>query len=396
MKIKKIVVSLHLFNRIDDSMRQKTLWVLAATFALFCGAFVLTSCSNDDNAIVDPRFEEDTEYREILKSLDWGQDTTFVYGHKIPDVDAVCSALSFAKLMRALGYNCKAKVSGAMNRETDYIARTFGFALPELKTSVAAQTRLILTDHTDYAQCVDGAREAVILQKIDHHVEGDIEDITIPYVRREMIGSTCTIIYEMYKELGVSIDDETARILLAGIVSDTRNLKKPATCAIDTMAWEALTTQLGISKDSMAVISKHMEEADDDYSGMTDKEIFMSDYKGYEYNGYRFGMGSLDCKAEEMDAFIVRMLAVMPEVLEENGLDMVFAKIDNKVPNFDTTDPDDPFTTAGTYFIYYGTGAREVAEAIFGPSLRDGVTFSKIKMSRKQIVPLIQEQLTDK
>ena len=377
-------------------MRQKALWVLAATFALFCGAFVLTSCSNDDNAVIDPNSEVGAAYRALLNTLDWGQDTTFVYGHKIPDVDAVCSALGLAKLMRALGYNCKAKVSSAVNRETDYIAHTFGFALPELKSSVAAQTRLILTDHTDYAQCVDGAQEAIILQKIDHHVEGDIEDITIPYVRREMIGATCTIIYEMYKELGVSIDDETARILLAGIVSDTRNLTKPATCAIDTMAWEALTAQLGISLDSMAVVSKHMEEASDDYFGMTDKEIFMSDYKGYEYNGYRFGMGSLDCKAEDMDSFINRMLAVMPEVMAENGLDMVFAKIDNKVPTPDTSDPYNSLTTAGTYFIYYGTGAREVAEAIIGPSLREGVTFSEVKLSRKQIVPLIQEQLKDK
>jgi manganese-dependent inorganic pyrophosphatase len=375
-------------------MRLKRIWVLAAT--LVCGAFMLTSCSNDDNAVVEPEPEAGAEYRAILKKLDWGKDTTFVYGHKVPDVDAVCSSLSFAKLMRTLGYNCKAKVSSGVNRETEYAALTFGFDLPELKTSVAEKTRLILTDHSDYVQCVEGAREAIILQVIDHHVEGDIKDSSIPYVRREMIGSTCTIIYEMYKELGVSIDYETARILLAGIVSDTRNLTKPATCAIDTVAWEALTAQLGISPDSIAVVSKHMSEAADDYFGMTDKEIFMSDYKGYDYNGYQFGMGSLDCKAEEMDDFIDRMLAVMPEVLAENGLDMVFAKIDNKVPNPEPNDPDDSYINAGTYFIYYGVGAREVAEAIIGPSLREGVVFSEKKMSRKQIVPLIQDQLTNK
>ena len=373
-----------------DRMKLKNLWVLAAT--LICGAWMLTSCS-DDNTVEES--EEGKAYRAVLKSLDWGQDTVFVYGHKIPDVDAVCSSLSLAKLMRTLGYNCKAKVSSTMNRETDFIAQMFGFALPELKTSVPAQTRLILTDHTDYAQCVDGAREAITLQKIDHHVEGDIMDNTIPYVRREMIGATCTIIFEMYKELGISIDDETARILLAGIVSDTRNLSKPAICAIDSMAWKALTAQLGISKDSMAVISRQMSDADSNYSGMTDKEIFISDYKGYEFNGYRFGMGSLDHKADGMEDFINRMLAVMPEVMEENELDMVFAKIDNKVPNPDTSDPEHPYIDAGTYFIYYGTRAREIAEAIIGISQREGVTYSEVKLSRKQIVPLIQERLKD-
>jgi ribosomal protein S3AE len=82
---------------------------------------------------------------------------------------------------------------------------------------------------------VDGAREAIILQKIDHHVEGDIADATIPYVRREMIGSTNTIIYECFKELGINIDNETARIMLSGIVSDTRNLSKTITSRIDTI-----------------------------------------------------------------------------------------------------------------------------------------------------------------
>ena len=137
---------------------------------LVCATVWVVSCSNDDNAVIEPADGPGAAYRAVLRGLDWGPDTTFVYGHKTPDVDAVCSALGYARLMRALGYNCKAKVSSPINRETEFIAQRFGFDVPELKTAVAAGTRLILTDHTDYAQCVDGAREAKILQKIDHHV----------------------------------------------------------------------------------------------------------------------------------------------------------------------------------------------------------------------------------
>ena len=362
--------------------------ILTMLFAL--GMF--SSCSVEDNFVDTPTAPGD-ELREKLQTLDWGSDTCFVYGHKTPDVDAVTSALTYARLMRSLGYNCKAKVSSGMNRETAYIATFFGFELPELKTSVAPQTRLILTDHADYMQCVDGAREAVILQVIDHHGDGEIAKSGIPIVRREMVGSTNTIIFGMYHELGVAIDDETARIMLAGIVSDTKNLKKAGACAADTAAWEALTEQLGISPDSMAVVYKQMSKASDDVSGMTDKDIFLSDYKGYEYNGYLFGMGSLDTKEEEADDYLARMLTVMPEVLAEKGLDMVFAKIDLKVPNPDTGDPDNIYVDAGTYLIYYGKGARKVAEAIFGASLREGVAYSETKHSRKEIVPLIQKQL---
>jgi manganese-dependent inorganic pyrophosphatase len=371
-------------------MRKSFQWIIVTT--LICGLGMFTSCSTDDHGAVEPKLEPGAEYRAMLKSLDWGLDTTFVYGHKVPDVDAACSSLSYAKLMRALGYNCKAKVSSPINRETQYIAQRFGFDVPELKTEVAAGTRLILTDHTDYAQCVDGAKEAKILQKIDHHVEGDIKDSGIPFVRREMIGSTCTIIYECYNELGVAIDDETAKILLAGLLSDTRNLAKSSTQHEDSVAWLALVTQLKL-EDEVAEISRQMADAANNYDGMSDSAIFVSDYKDYEIGGKAIGIGSLECKADKIEDFINRMLAVMPTVMRDNHRDMLFCKIDILVPNPDESDPDTPYVEDGLYFIYYGEGTQDVAETIFGPSLRDGVTQSKEHLSRKQIVPLIMEIL---
>ena len=283
---------------------------LATALALFFLASLAMSCCETET----PSHTK-TPFQEMLDGLDWGSDTCYVYGHKTPDVDAVTSALAYAKLMRTLGYNCVAKVSSPMNRETEYIARVFNIALPELKDSVAPQTRRILTDHGDYAQCVGGARQAIILQKIDHHVEGDISDADIPFVRREMVGATGSIVFEMFREQGIAIDDETAHILLAGIISDTRNLSKNTTCAIDTTAWLALTAQLGISADSAASLNSAMREAADDYLGMTNAEIFLSDYMEYEIGGVLLGFGSLNCKATEMDSFIDRMLAVMPTVM---------------------------------------------------------------------------------
>lgn len=362
----------------------------ATSIILVCGlACAMAACVDKENTS-----QPESQFRQMLHGLDWGTDTCYIYGHRTPDVDAVTSALAYAKLMRALGYNCKAKVSSPMNRETMYIAGVFGFDLPELKDSVAPLTRLILTDHTDYAQCVAGARQAIILQKIDHHVEGDILDADVPFVRREMVGSTATIVYEIFKEEGLPIDNETARILLAGIISDTRNLSKSTSCAVDTAAWLALTAQLGVSPDSAARLNRAMADAANDYSGMTDVEIFLSDYKEYDINGHLLGFGSLSCKATEMDGFINRMLAVMPIVMQQQGRQMMVAKIDNHVPNTSADSTENPYVTAGTYFIYYGEGARAVAEAIFGPSLREGVCFSSENYSRKQIVPLIIELLS--
>lgn len=366
---------------------------LGMLFVILISGITFVSCSKDDD-FIDPQAEQGAEYRALLKTLNWGIDTCYVYGHKTPDVDAITSALSFSKLMNALGYKCKAKASSPMNRETTYISGIFGFKLPELKTSVTPQTRLILTDHTDYAQCVEGAREAIILQKIDHHTEGDIKDNMIPFVRREMVGSTNTIVYEMYKELGVTIDDEAARIMLAGIISDTRNLSKAATCGIDSAAWLALTSQLGISRDSVARLNQGMEEAAYDYTGMTDVQIFNSDYKDYDINGHFIGIGCLTCKQTEIESFIDRMLAVMPEVIIENKRDMLFAMVTNLVPNEGDDKEIKPYVDKGLYFIYHGNGAKELAEAVFGASVREGVCFSEEFMSRKKVVPLFTELLS--
>jgi manganese-dependent inorganic pyrophosphatase len=368
-------------------MKQTPILTLAALLLCSLG-FATLSCSKDDNPVA-----EETSFQKILRELDWGTDTCYVYGHRIPDVDAVTSALAYAKLMRAMGYNCKAKVSGSVNRETEYIFRVFEIAQPEVKDSVVPNTRLILTDHTDYAQCVAGARQAVILQKIDHHIEGDIADAGIPFVRREMVGSTATIVYETYREQGVAIDNETARILLAGIISDTRNLSKTTTRGIDSTAWLALTTQLSISADSAACLNRGMLEAASDYSGMSDAEIFLSDYKEYDINDHQIGFGSLNCKQTGMDAFIDRMLAAMPAVMQQRGCQMMMAKIDNLVPNTGDDRAVNPYLEDGLYFIYYGEGTQAIAEAVFGPSLRPGVCYTSEKLSRKQIVPRITEIL---
>ena len=361
----------------------KKLWIYVG---IVVGCFIVFAACR-------PKVEVGSEYRAILASHDWGEDTCYVYGHKTPDVDAVTSALAYAKLMRSLGYNCVAKVSSPINRETQYIAQRLGFDLPELKSAVPPNTRIIVTDHSEYAHSVDGAKDAIILHKIDHHTDGDILDDDLPFVRREMVGSTNTIIFDFYNQLGVPIDDEAAKIMLAGIVSDTHNLSKSNTVKADSVAWETLATQLGLL-DQMGEISKAMIEASYNYDGMTDAEIFISDYKDYEVNGHHFGIGNVTVKQAEVEDMLDRMLAVMPEVMILKDRQMLFGLIDVMIPNPDFNNTAKPYVKQGSYLVYYGDGTQEVAEAVIGQSIREGVTYSPKNLSRKgNIVPGITKQL---
>ena len=209
--------------------------------ALFC------ACSDSTSSDVN---NEGEEFKNTINALDWGSDTTFVIGHKTPDVDAVASALSYAALMRALGHNAVAKIVSPINRETVFISEKFGFEIPGQMSSVDAGTRLILTDHAESALSIDGVKEAKILQIIDHHVAGDLDEkiTSDTYVNRQIIGSACTIIWDLYKKTDVKIDNDMAKILLAGLLSDTRNLTKVASSALDSSAWKSLVEQLKLSQ----------------------------------------------------------------------------------------------------------------------------------------------------
>ena len=91
---------------------------------------------------------------QVLSALDWAEGTTtYVIGHKSPDTDAVCSAITYAYLMNALGYSCEARVAGKLNNETKMVLKRFGMAEPKLLEDAAGE-RIILTDHSELQQAI--------------------------------------------------------------------------------------------------------------------------------------------------------------------------------------------------------------------------------------------------
>ena len=326
-------------------------------------------------------------FRKMLAAMDWGTDTCYVYGHKTPDADAACSSLAYAQLMRSLGYNCVARLSSPSNNETQYISALFGFRIPAVKSSVTPGTRLIATDHEEYSQAVDGARQGRILQIIDHHQAGDMASADVAYICRKTVGATCTVVWELYQDAKVPVDDNVASILLAGLLSDTDNLAKSNTTHEDTLAWRALTAQLHLSPERVAEIRVGMVDALTNYNGMNDYEIFVSDYKDYDMSGEAVGIGCVEwTDYAHMDQFLDRMLAVMPEVMARKERTKLFLMATRYAP-----DPSAPgkVVAEGTYLLYSGKDARTMAEQVAGPSLRDGICYSQRRLGRKtDVVPL--------
>lgn len=332
-------------------------------------------------------------YREAIAALKWKE--AIVVGHKTPDGDSVMSALAYAHLMQQLGYNAIAQMAGKANNETVYAAKAFNLELPEILNNVETQAPLILVDHSDYAQAVDGARDARILQVIDHHGIGDIAESKLLYAKYMLVGSTCSIVYTSYRELNVEITPFVAKILLAGILSDTLNLAKVTCTSVDRAIYNELVKILADSENislenellKIQDIYKNMSKAAKNFDGMTDEEIFNSDAKDYEIDGLRFRLGSLDWNDEtSIDTFNQRMLFVMKEIVRRKSSNapyqMAFCRVGFKETSY--------ILYCGNDIQGKGETCRGIAERAFGKSILPGVIFCQRRLSRKlDVVPML-------
>ena len=214
---------------------------------------------------------------------------TYVIGHKAPDTDSVCAALGYAFLRRAMGEDCHAAVAGKVNGETAFVLRRFGVEAPAVLEN-AAGCDLILVDHAACSQAVAGADRARVLAIIDHHGAGDIA--AAGQTVNEPVGATATLVYEQFLQQGVAIPPVIAGLLASAILSDTRHLRAAATKEADRRALAQLCPLAGIA-DAAAYYAE-MSAAANAYEGMTDKEIFYTEYKAYTLGGHTVGITAVN------------------------------------------------------------------------------------------------------
>lgn len=151
--------------------------------------------------------------------------------------------------------------------------------------------KLILVDHNEYMQAVDGAESAEILEIIDHHRLGAIKTKSPIYIYTKPVGSTCTLVYELYKANKVEIDKTIAGLLLAGIMSDTVVLKSPTTTNDDKQASLELSKILGI--DYLDFGSEIFSVADN-IKVSNPEEVITNDIKIYNEYGFKVGISQIE------------------------------------------------------------------------------------------------------
>ncbi|MCM1245529.1 MAG: putative manganese-dependent inorganic diphosphatase [Roseburia sp.] len=233
--------------------------------------------------------------------------------------------------------------------------------------------QLILVDHNEVSQTVDGIEYAHILEIIDHHRIGTLETLEPVLFRNQPLGCTATIIYQMYQENGIEIPKNIAGLLMAAIISDTLMFRSPTCTEIDQRAAEELSGICGVEIEEFAI---DMFGAGSDLSSREPADIFGQDMKRFEVNDIEFCVSQINSmNSIELKEIQEKLVPYLEEVFASLGVSMAFVMLTNIVKE-------------STELLCFGERAKEVVKEAFqlhGDMNR--IILKGLVSRKKQLIP---------
>ena len=240
--------------------------------------------------------------------------------------------------------------------------------------------QIILVDHNEKNQAVDGLENADIQEIIDHHKLGTVETISPVFFRNQPVGCTATIVYQMYHENNVEIDKATAGMLCSAIISDTLLFRSPTCTPIDKMAATELAKIAEIDIDRYAA---DMFSAGSNLRGKSNEEIFYQDFKLFNSGKISYGVGQISSlNADELTELKDRLLPFLKKPHKEHGVDMIFFMLTN-------------ILTESTSLLCEGEGAEDLIRLAFhmenagDDAEANVVELPGVVSRKKQLIPSI-------
>ena len=239
--------------------------------------------------------------------------------------------------------------------------------------------KVILVDHNEYAQSAEGLAEAEIIEVVDHHKIGDILTTTPIEFRNMPVGSTCTIVFYLYKDEKIPLPQEIAGLLLAGIISDTLSLKSPTTTDMDIQAVKELAELLNVDVDKFAL---EMFKAGTSLEGQSIEEIFYKDFKEFKIKDHKIGIGQVfTLDIEDIFNRQEEFLEYIQAVQKKDNYYLILLLITDILRN-------------GSYLFYKSKDHRLVAN-VFNLEAEQGVFVPGVLSRKKQVIPQVMETVSN-
>ena len=253
--------------------------------------------------------------------------------------------------------------------------------LPLTLSSLKNPKKVILVDHNEKEQSVDGLEEAEIVEVVDHHKLGTLATTQPINFRNMAVGSSNTIIYNLFKENKVIIPQNIAGAMLSGILSDTLLLKSPTTTKLDQ---EAVSDLEKIALVNYQEYGMNMFKAGSSLEGISKENIIFQDFKKFNYNNENIGVGQV---------FTTDVDYILNEKEEYIKLLNNISKNDNyKIILLFVTD----IINNGSYILYNDESYDIIMESYKLERLKQGYYLKNVVSRKKQIIPPILETLEKK
>lgn len=301
-----------------------------------------------------------------------------IFGHKNPDTDSICSSIVHESLNKKVGWNAKAVRLGKINKETQFVLDYLKIEAPELIEKVEEGQEVILVDHNEFSQSVDGIEKAKIRMVTDHHKIANFETSEPLYFTAKPYGCTATILYEEFKEFDFTIDKKDAILMASAIISDTLLLKSPTTTRFDKKALEELAKIAEIDVNEYGL---EMLKAGTDLDDFSVEELINIDAKVFEKEETKFEIAQVNTVSiEDVLKREKELKEIIQKTIEEKGLSLFVLAI---------TD----ILNSNSEIIALGEKAG-VIKVAFGKDLENDKAFLEGVVSRKkQLLPDINKNI---
>jgi manganese-dependent inorganic pyrophosphatase len=244
----------------------------------------------------------------------------------------------------------------------------------------ASKKKVILVDHNEKSQAVNGVDTADLLEIIDHHRLGTITTSRPVYFRNQPVGCTCTIIYQMFMDEGIEIPKDIAGLMLSAIISDTLLYRSPTCTQADRIAGEGLAKIAEVDPEELATA---MFTAGSDMGDKTPDEILHQDFKRFTVGDHTIAVGQISTMdSNEVELIKDRLAPDMERLRDRDNVDMLFFMITNILQE-------------SSDVLFSGSSAEVILETGFNVTSKDhkSVHLPGVVSRKKQMLPTITGSL---
>ncbi|MHC5409297.1 manganese-dependent inorganic pyrophosphatase [Listeria seeligeri] len=299
-----------------------------------------------------------------------------VFGHKNPDTDTICSAISYAELKKAQGADIEAVRLGELNSETAFVLDYFQVTAPRLVQTVANEvSEVALVDHNEHQQSADDIKEVTVVSVVDHHRIANFETADPLYYRAEPVGCTTTILLKMFRENEVEVSKTIAGLMLSAIISDTLLFQSPTCTKEDKLAAEKLAL---IADVDIQTYGMEMLKAGADVSKKTVAELLL-DAKEFNMNDHKVEIAQINVvDVNDVLSRRAEVEALMTSIIAEKELDLYLFVITNILTN-------------DSVGIAIGDKTDVVEQAYGIKFINNQAPLQGVVSRKKQVVPILTE-----